>query len=222
LSEQFDANDERDVGSELSSRPEDIETPFFTRTIGPSPSMAGAVIGSYRLLQLLGHGGMGEVWLADQKQPVRRRVAIKLIKAGMDTREVVSRFESERQAQALMDHPAIAKVFDAGSTTEGRPYFVMEYVSGIPIPITTYCDKHKLTIRQRLELFVRVCEGVQHAHQKAILHRDLKPSNILVGEIDGIPAPRIIDFGVAKATAQGSPPALCSRPWEPSSERPDT
>jgi len=144
---------------------------------------------------------MGEVWLAEQKEPVRRRVAVKLIKAGMDTREVVARFESERQALALMNHPAIAKVFDAGSTPEGRPYFVMEYVSGTPI--TRYCDKHKLTMRQRLQLFVRVCEGVQHAHQKAVLHRDLKPSNILVGEIDGVPAPRIIDFGVAKATAQG-------------------
>ena len=143
---------------------------------------------------------MGEVWLAEQKQPVRRRVAIKLIKAGMDTREVVARFESERQALALMDHPAIAKVFDAGSTPQGRPYLVMEYVTGMPI--TDYCDKHKLTMRQRLELFMLVCDGVQHAHQKAILHRDLKPSNILVGEVDGKPAPRIIDFGVAKATAQ--------------------
>jgi non-specific serine/threonine protein kinase/serine/threonine-protein kinase len=112
------------------------------------------------------------VWLAEQKQPVRRRVAIKLIKAGMDTREVVARFESERQALALMDHPAIAKVFDAGSTPKGRPYFVMEYVTGMPI--TEYCDRHKLTTRQRLELFMRVCDGVQHAHQKAILHRDLK------------------------------------------------
>ncbi len=118
----------------------------------------------------------------------------------MDTREVVARFESERQALALMDHPAIAKVFDAGSTPQGRPYFAMEYVIGIPI--TDYCDKHKLTMRQRLELFIAVCDGVQHAHQKAILHRDLKPSNILVGEVDGKPAPRIIDFGVAKATAQ--------------------
>src|ERR1700678_3970654 len=164
------------------------------------PHRAGIVIGPYRLLQLIGQGGMGEVWLAEQKQPVRRRVAIKLIKAGMDTREVVARFESERQALALMDHPAIAKVFEAGSTPEGRPYFVMEYVAGVPI--TAYCDRHKLTVRQRMELFVRVCEGVQHAHQKAILHRDLKPSNILVGEIDGLPAPRIIDFGVAKAAAQ--------------------
>jgi tetratricopeptide (TPR) repeat protein len=140
---------------------------------------------------------MGEVWLAEQKEPVRRRVAIKLIKGGMDTREVVARFESERQALALMDHPAIAKVFDAGSTQDGRPYFAMEYVRGIPI--TAYCDEHKLTLPQRLELFMRVCEGVQHAHQKAVIHRDLKPSNILVNEVDGSPMPRIIDFGVAKA-----------------------
>ena len=156
-------------------------------------------IDSYHLLQMVGHGGMGEVWLADQKQPVRRRVAIKLIKAGMDTREVVARFESERQVLALMDHPAIAKVFDAGSTFQGRPYFVMEYVDGVPI--TDYCDKNQLDIRRRLDLFVAVCEGVQYAHQKAIIHRDLKPSNILVGEVDGKPRPRIIDFGVAKATS---------------------
>jgi non-specific serine/threonine protein kinase/serine/threonine-protein kinase len=160
----------------------------------------GTVGGRYNLVQKVGEGGMGEVWLAEQNEPIRRRVAIKLIKAGMDTREVVKRFESERQALALMDHPAIAKVFDAGSTVEGRPYFVMEYVRGAPI--TDYCDKNKLTVRQRLELFVRVCEGVQHAHQKAIIHRDLKPSNILVGEVDGTPSPRIIDFGVAKAIAQ--------------------
>jgi non-specific serine/threonine protein kinase/serine/threonine-protein kinase len=198
--ERLGANDKSDLNNAPSPRPEDIETPFFPPKISPIQSLAGTVIGYYRLLQPLGHGGMGEVWLADQKEPVRRRVAVKLIKAGMDTREVVARFESERQALALMNHPAIAKVFDAGSTPEGRPYFVMEYVTGIPI--TRYCDQHKLTMRQRLELFVRVCEGVQHAHQKAILHRDLKPSNILVGEIDGVPAPRIIDFGVAKATAQ--------------------
>ncbi len=165
------------------------DTGAFETTIGP-----------YRLLELIGEGGMGEVWLAEQKEPVRRRVAIKLIKAGMDTREVVVRFESERQALALMDHPSIAKVFDAGSTLEGRPYFVMEYVAGISI--TNYCDTHKLTVRQRMELFILVCEGVQHAHQKAIIHRDLKPSNILVTEVDGKPLPRIIDFGVAKATSQ--------------------
>src|SRR5271170_1256737 len=141
-------------------------------TAASAGSAGGTVIGPYHLLELIGEGGMGQVWLAEQKQPVRRRVAVKLIKAGMDTREVVARFESERQALALMDHPSIAKVFDAGSTTEGRPYFVMEYVAGIPI--TDYCDKHKLTTLQRLELFVLVCEGVQHAHQKAIIHRDLK------------------------------------------------
>jgi non-specific serine/threonine protein kinase/serine/threonine-protein kinase len=163
-------------------------------------STAAVVIGPYQLLQLIGEGGMGQVWLAEQKQPVHRRVALKLIKVGMDTREVVARFESERQALALMDHPAIAKVFDAGSTPEGKPYFVMEYVAGLPI--NDYCDHHRLTMRQRMELFIQVCEGVQHAHQKAIIHRDLKPSNILVTEVDGRPAPRIIDFGVAKATSQ--------------------
>ena len=162
---------------------------------------AKELIGPYQLLQPIGQGGMGEVWLAEQKQPVRRRVALKLIKAGMDTGEVVARFQSERQALALMDHPSIAKVFDAGSTPQGRPYFVMEYITGIPI--TEYCDKHRMTLRERLELFVHVCEGVQHAHQKGIIHRDLKPSNILVDEVDGKPLPRIIDFGVAKAIAHG-------------------
>ena len=177
-----------------------LEHPLLEATTADSAGASATVIGPYHLLQLIGEGGMGQVWLAEQKQPVRRRVAIKLIKAGMDTREVVARFESERQALALMDHPGIAKVFDAGSTSEGRPYFVMEYVAGLPI--TDYCDRHRLTIRQRMELFVQVCEGVQHAHQKAIIHRDLKPSNILVTEIDGKPMPRIIDFGVAKATSQ--------------------
>jgi tetratricopeptide (TPR) repeat protein len=143
---------------------------------------------------------MGDVWLAEQKEPVRRRVALKLVKAGMNTREVIARFESERQALALMDHPAIAKVFDAGSTPQGTPYFVMEYVAGAPI--NTYCDNHRLSTRERLELFIHVCEGVQHAHQKAIIHRDLKPSNILVIEVDGRAAPKIIDFGVAKALTQ--------------------
>jgi eukaryotic-like serine/threonine-protein kinase len=172
---------------------------------GVSPPMdpaetAGTVIGRYRLLQKVGEGGMGEVWLAEQKEPVRRRVAVKLVKAGMNSREVIARFESERQALALMDHPAIAKVFDAGSTPEGAPYFVMEYVAGVPI--TAYCDNHRLSTRDRLKLFMHVCEGVQHAHQKAIIHRDLKPSNILVTEVDGHPAPKIIDFGVAKALTQ--------------------
>jgi eukaryotic-like serine/threonine-protein kinase len=198
--ERSPGNEEQGLDAGRLPQADDIETQFSTNTARSNQSIPGTVIGPYQLREILGHGGMGEVWLADQKQPVQRRVAVKLIKSGMDTREVVARFESERQALALMNHPAIAKVFDAGSTPEGRPYFVMEYVNGVPI--TTYCDKQRLTMGQRLELFVRVCEGVQHAHQKAILHRDLKPSNILVGEVDGVPAPRIIDFGVAKATAQ--------------------
>ncbi|HEY7307193.1 MAG TPA: serine/threonine-protein kinase [Bryobacteraceae bacterium] len=160
----------------------------------------GSMIGPYRLLEKLGEGGMGEVWLAEQTAPIRRRVALKLIKAGMNSREVVARFESERQVLALMDHPAIARVLDAGSTPNGTPYFVMGYVAGIPI--TDYCDKHRLTMRERLDLFVQVCQGVQHAHQKAIIHRDLKPSNILVTEVDGRATPKIIDFGVAKAVSQ--------------------
>ncbi len=192
--------DRGDPSGDTPQGGENVEKPFDTETIPMSEAVAGSLIGPYHLLQPIGQGGMGEVWLAEQKEPVRRRVAVKLIKAGMDTREVVARFESERQALALMDHPAIAKVFDAGSTPQGRPYFVMEFVTGIPI--TEYCDQHKMTPRERLELFIRVCEGVQHAHQKAIIHRDLKPSNILVGEVDGKPMPRIIDFGVAKATAQ--------------------
>ncbi|HEV2381942.1 MAG TPA: tetratricopeptide repeat protein [Terriglobia bacterium] len=171
--------------------------PLATLGTGDGAETSGMVIGRYRLLRKIGEGGMGEVWLAEQKEPVARRVALKLVKAGMSTREVITRFESERQALALMDHPAIAKVLDAGSTPQGVPYFVMEYVAGVPI--TDYCDHHRLRTRHRLELFVHVCEGVQHAHQKAIIHRDLKPSNILVTEVDGHPAPKIIDFGVAKA-----------------------
>jgi len=152
----------------------------------------------FRLVRRLGEGGMGQVWLAEQMSPVRRQVALKLIKAGMYDEAVVQRFQSERQSLAIMDHSAIAKVFDAGATPQGQPYFVMEYVSGLPI--TDYCDQRKLTIADRLEIFIQVCEGVQHAHQKAIIHRDLKPANILVQDVDGKPAPRIIDFGLAKAT----------------------
>jgi serine/threonine protein kinase len=179
----------------------------FEGSPGPTESVDGSetpgvLVGHYHydLLQKIGEGGMGEVWLAVQKAPIRRTVALKLIKAGMDTKAVVARFESERQALALMDHPNIAQVYDAGSTTEGRPYFVMEYVRGLPI--TEYCDKHRLTISERLELFMHVCEGVQHAHQKAIIHRDLKPSNVLVLEQDNKAVPKIIDFGLAKAVAQ--------------------
>jgi serine/threonine protein kinase len=152
----------------------------------------------FQLIRKLGEGGMGQVWLAEQTSPVRRHVALKLIKAGMYDEAVVQRFQSERQSLAIMDHPAIAKVFDAGTTPQGQPYFVMEYVPGLPI--TEYCDQKKLKIRDRIELFIQACDGVQHAHQKAIIHRDLKPANILVVEVDGKPAPRIIDFGLAKAT----------------------
>jgi serine/threonine protein kinase len=157
-------------------------------------------VGPYRLLERVGAGGMGEVWLAEQRQPVRRKVALKVIKAGMDTREVIARFEAERQALALMNHPNIAGVYDAGATPDGRPYFAMEYVHGIPI--TEYCDKQRLSIRERLELFVDVCAAVQHAHQKGIIHRDIKPSNVLVTTQDEKHTPKIIDFGVAKATSQ--------------------
>jgi serine/threonine protein kinase/tetratricopeptide (TPR) repeat protein len=165
------------------------------------PASLGS-IGRYRLLLKLGEGGMGQVWLAEQTAPVVRRVALKLIKAGRYDTSALQRFDLERQSLAIMDHPAIAKVLDADSTAEGQPYFVMEYVPGLPI--TTYCDQKRLTTRQRLALFIKVCEGVQHAHQKAIIHRDLKPSNVLVVEVDGKPLPRIIDFGIAKAISHQS------------------
>jgi len=159
---------------------------------------ANQIIGRYRLLEELGRGGMGQVWLAEQTAPMKRQVALKLIKGGMFDTSALQRFQLERQSLAIMDHPSIAKVFDAGATSDGQPYFVMEYVAGVPI--TDYCDKKKLKIPERLELFIEVCEGVQHAHQKAIIHRDLKPANILVVEVDGKPLPRIIDFGLAKST----------------------
>ena len=162
--------------------------------------LAGTTIGPYRVIQQLGEGGMGVVYLAAQGAPLRRQVALKVIKLGMDTREVITRFESERQALALMDHPNIAKVFDAGATGEGRPYFVMEYISGVAL--NRYCQEHHLGLRQRLDLFIQVCRGVHHAHQKGVIHRDIKPGNILVTEIEGKPVPKIIDFGVAKATGQ--------------------
>jgi eukaryotic-like serine/threonine-protein kinase len=161
----------------------------------------GAVIaGNYKLLEPLGEGGFGVVYLAEQTAPVRRKVALKILKAGMDTRQVVARFEAERQALAIMDHPNIARVFDAGVTRTGRPFFAMEYVKGVPI--TEFCDEHKLTPQQRLELFVDVCQAVQHAHQKGIIHRDIKPSNVLVSRHDTTPVVKVIDFGVAKALGQ--------------------
>lgn len=160
----------------------------------------GAIIGPYKLLQRIGEGGMGVVYMAEQVAPVRRRVALKILKLGMDTRRILARFEAERQALAMMEHPNIARVLDAGTSAAGRPYFVMELVRGIPI--TAYCDQHRLALGERLQLFCQVCRAVQHAHQKGIIHRDLKPANLLVTLQDGAPVPKIIDFGIAKATHQ--------------------
>ena len=160
----------------------------------------GTIIGPYKLLEQIGEGGFGVVFLAEQATPIRRKVALKIVKPGMDTRQVLARFEAERQALALMDHPGIAKVFDAGVTEQGRSYFVMELVQGVPMD--EYCDECNLPTRERLELFIAVCQAVQHAHQKGIIHRDLKPTNVLVAMQDGQPVPKIIDFGVAKAIEQ--------------------
>ena len=158
------------------------------------------IAGRYKLLEAIGEGGMGAVWVAQQTEPIKRIVALKLIKPGMDSRTVLARFEAERQALALMDHPNIARVLDAGVTSEGRPFFVMELVKGVPI--TQFCDARRLNPRERLELFVQVCQAVQHAHQKGIIHRDLKPSNVLVALYDDKAVPKVIDFGVAKAVGQ--------------------
>ncbi len=172
----------------------------FTTIDQPTTESPGRVIGPYKLIEQIGEGGMGSVWMAQQTEPVKRLVAVKLIKAGMDSRQVIARFEAERQALALMDHPNIARVLDGGTTSGGRPYFVMDLVKGVPI--TRYCDEHHLTPRQRLELFIPVCLAVQHAHQKGIIHRDLKPTNVLVALYDDRPVPKVIDFGVAKAAGQ--------------------
>src|SRR5262245_22769983 len=186
-----------------------LEAPVArVRTIEqPTTESPGTAIGPYKLIQQIGEGGMGTVWMAQQTEPVKRLVALKLIKAGMDTRQVVARFEAERQALALMDHPNIAHVLEAGTTkgepggvSPGRPYFVMELVQGVPI--TKYCDDQRLTPRQRLELFVPVCHAIQHAHQKGVIHRDIKPSNVLVALYDDRPVPKVIDFGVAKAAGR--------------------
>jgi WD40 repeat protein/serine/threonine protein kinase len=179
---------------------EPLVAPCATIAGPSSPESPGTLIGRYKLLQQIGEGGFGTVYMAEQKEPMRRRVALKIIKPGMDTREVIARFEAERQALALMEHPNIARVLDAGTTQSGRPYFVMELVPGISI--AEFCDKNRLPTRARLELFVAVCQAVQHAHQKGIIHRDLKPSNILVTLHDGKPVPKVIDFGVAKALNQ--------------------
>jgi tetratricopeptide (TPR) repeat protein/serine/threonine protein kinase len=177
----------------LAPRPHDERTSVPQE--GP-----GTIIGPYKLLELVGEGGMGTVYMAQQTEPVKRLVALKLIKHGMDSKQVLARFEAERQALALMDHPQIAKVFDGGTTAAGRPYFVMELVKGVPL--TRYCDEHRLTPKRRLELFIPVCQAIQHAHQKGIIHRDIKPSNVLVALYDGKPVPKVIDFGVAKAAGQ--------------------
>src|ERR1700733_6005902 len=169
------------------------------RPAAPVLEKTGDRIGRYKLLQQIGEGGCGVVYMAEQEEPVHRRVALKVIKLGLDTKSVIARFEAERQALALMDHPNIAKVFDAGATETGRPYFVMELVKAIPI--TRYCDENNLSTAARLGLFVQVCQAVQHAHQKGIIHRDIKPSNILVADHDGVPVSKIIDFGIAKATS---------------------
>jgi serine/threonine protein kinase len=166
----------------------------------PPAGVSPSHIGPYKLLRPIGEGGMGVVYSAEQASPVRRHVALKIIKPGMDSGQAIARFEAERQALALMDHPGIAKVFDAGITDAGRPYFVMELVQGIPI--TDYCDRNHLTLAERLELFIRVCQAIQHAHQKGIIHRDIKPSNILVALNDDRPVPKVIDFGLAKAIDQ--------------------
>ncbi|MGC2330770.1 MAG: serine/threonine-protein kinase [Candidatus Acidiferrales bacterium] len=189
-------------GAQAAFQTPDLEPTVSMHAAGAPPGINEAPaesrsIGPYQLVAKLGEGGMGQVWLAEQTAPVRRKVALKLIKAGGYDKTIMLRFQSERQSLAMMDHPAIAKVFDAGATPEGEPYFVMEYVPGVPI--TDYCDRKHMPIGERLELFIRVCEGVQHAHQKAIIHRDLKPANILVVEVDSKPVPRIIDFGLAKA-----------------------
>jgi serine/threonine protein kinase/tetratricopeptide (TPR) repeat protein len=175
-----------------------IDVPPPPRSLTSESEVPGSIIGPYKLLEQIGEGGMGTVFMADQTAPVRRRVALKIIKPGMDTRQVIARFEAERQALAMMDHPNIARVHDAGATESGRPFFVMELVRGIEV--TEYCDRERLSIPERLDLFVLVCRAVQHAHQKGIIHRDLKPSNILVTVVDGAAVPKIIDFGVAKAT----------------------
>ena len=180
-----------------------LDTPPFVSDVtetGPLLEGPGTVIGRYKLLEKIGEGGMAVVYMAEQQKPLRRRVALKIIKLGMDTQQVIARFEAERQALAMMDHPNIAKVFDAGTTDTGRPFFVMELVRGLSL--TDYCDKKLLSTRERLDLFLQVCDAIQHAHQKGIIHRDIKPNNVMVTLHEGKPLPLVIDFGIAKATSQ--------------------
>jgi serine/threonine protein kinase len=178
-----------------------LSAPSFQADVGEDlQETVGTQLGPYKLLQMIGEGGMGAVWMAEQQEPVRRMVAVKVIRAGRDGGQAVARFEAERQALALMNHPNIAQILDGGRTEDGRPYLVMELVKGTPI--TSYCDEHRLTLRQRLELFVPVCRAIQHAHQKGVIHRDIKPTNVLVAPYDGTPVVKVIDFGVAKAAGQ--------------------
>ncbi|HSV15537.1 MAG TPA: serine/threonine-protein kinase, partial [Tepidisphaeraceae bacterium] len=188
------------VGIAETMQPTEEPWPNVAVQLSGGGEEPGSVVGRYKLLQRIGEGGCGVVYMAEQEQPVRRRVALKVIKLGMDTRQVVARFEAERQALAMMDHPNIARVLDAGATETGRPFFVMELVRGVPI--TEYCDKNNLPTQRRLELFISVCQAIQHAHQKGIIHRDIKPTNILLTLHDGVPVPKVIDFGIAKATDQ--------------------
>ncbi|MBT7352248.1 MAG: serine/threonine protein kinase, partial [Phycisphaerae bacterium] len=184
--------------------PPDDQMPTVSLSGDPPPRVGAKIgdsIGPFKILSIIGEGGFGVVYLAQQTSPVKRRVALKIVKPGMDTNQVIARFEAERQALAMMSHPSIARVFEAGATPEGRPYFVMEYVKGDPI--NDYCDRHKLDTRSRLELFANLCDAIQHAHQKGIIHRDLKPGNILVTvDTRSKPQPKVIDFGIAKATSQ--------------------
>src|SRR5436190_1671874 len=188
------ANTQSDSFFILSAAALSQTTFFLPVTEGP-----GDRIGRYKLLQKIGEGGCGLVYMAEQQEPVRRRVAFKVIKLGMDTKQVVARFEAERQALALMHHSNIATVLDAGVTQTGRPFFVMELVQGVPI--TRYCDDHQVSTEERLKLFISICQAIQHAHQKGVIHRDIKPSNILVSLQEGKPVPKVIDFGIAKAAA---------------------
>jgi hypothetical protein len=196
------AHDEPD---ELSTTPDSAARVTLKLQIAEEPAdeAVGQTLGRYKLLERLGEGGCGAVYVAEQTEPVRRRVALKVIKLGMDTKQVIARFEAERQALAMMDHPNIAKVLDAGTTERGRPFFAMELVRGIRI--TDYCDENKLSMQERLDLFIKVCLAIQHAHQKGIIHRDIKPSNILVTLHDGVPVPKVIDFGIAKRRRVDSP-----------------
>ena len=198
-----------EMGSFHESPDDQIEA---TVDLGAAPEETGTMIDRYKLLQQIGEGGFGLVYMAEQEEPVRRRVALKVIKPGMDSKEVIGRFEAERQALALMNHPNIAKVFDAGATTSGRPYFVMELVRGVPV--TTFCDKNSFSTRQRLELFRTICHAVQHAHQKGVIHRDIKPSNVMITLHDGKPVVKVIDFGIAKAISfEPSDHFLAYRQW---------